>query len=629
MSVVLQGLRGHRWRTVLAAAVMTVPLMGYSDTVTQIVDNASSTDWNGNLWGDSYETPISGNDYITVSGLRSAVGTGIGAPDATTLLRFYSYSTAFEGDTLTLVGNTELLLKTTSREIAEANIILDGGDIRLAADGGGAHYTTVTGTVHVASDSWIGVNNPLGSTLTLASTLTGSAILHVGFGQEPGIVLIDADLSDFSGTLELGGGSLGGTLDFAKDCVASNTVFSLKNPSSDFVNLTNDVTFLALNYGTNSLPVGTYTAQQINEAYVGNGVQFTGTNGTLTVLTQPYAAPAPSENTNLVVQVVAAGSSDSWNGTTIWGGLSADPDKDYFSAKTYGGGQGNYVNYSTILGRVRALATDTNFNGNSLTMVDDTELLLKGESGFTNTCSNLIVEGALLRYSPNSGTSSALAGNLTVSSNSVIGIEQTGACTLTIASDIHGAGNLELRAGRSSQTLVFSGDLSDYTGDLLVSGGQTALTLDFDRDYDLPDVDLIIEESTNMVHILTLDQNIKFSTFTFGTNALPSGTSYTAEALNTFFGTQDQFVGEGSLEVYGGAVIVPTIDPVITAISVSGSEVTLYWTAEDIGSYSIDRKSALTGAEWVTIASNLPAGDFSTNVTVSGSDVEFYRITGE
>ena len=617
------------WTRALALAVLALPLAGYSTTVTQTVDNASSTDWNGMLWGVAQEMPDSGNDYITAPNLRSAVATAIGAPDATALLRFYSTSAPFYGDSLTIVGNTELLLKTTSGQVAEANIILDGGDIRLAADGGDIHYTSVTGALHVASESWIGVNNPEGSTLTLGSTVTGDAVLHVGFGQAPGIVKIAGDLSGFNGTLELGGGALGGTLDFASDCSASNAVLSLMNPSSDFVNLTNDVTFLALNYGSSSLPVGTYTAQEINEAYVGNGIQFKGTNGTLTVLTQPFASPEPPANTNIITQVAAAGSSDSWNGTIIWGGATAVESKDYFSAKTYGAGQANNVNYEAIMGRVRALATDTNFSGNSLTMVDDTELLVKGENGFTNVCSDLILEGALLRYSPNSGTTATLAGGLTVASNSVIGVEQSGTCIFTIDSSLHGSGDLSLRAGRAAQTLVFSGDLSDYTGNLLVEGGQTALTLDFDADYDLPEVDLTIEESTNMVHILNLDQAIKVGMFTFGDTFLPSGKAYTAEELNSFFETDYQFVGEGTLEVYGAPVVGPTVDPEITSISVSGTDVTLTWTDEGVGTYTIQRKSALSDSEWIDVLLNLSAGLGSTNLTSSGADQEFYRIIGE
>ena len=45
------------WKRALALAVLALPLAGYSTTVTQTVDNASSTDWNGMLWGVAQEMP--------------------------------------------------------------------------------------------------------------------------------------------------------------------------------------------------------------------------------------------------------------------------------------------------------------------------------------------------------------------------------------------------------------------------------------------------------------------------------------------------------------------------------------------------------------------------------------------
>ena len=74
---------------------------------------------------------------------------------------------------------------------------------------------------------------------------------------------------------------------------------------------------------------------------------------------------------------------------------------------------------------------------------------------------------------------------------------------------------------------------------------------------------------------------------------------------------------------------VPTVDPIINSIAVSGSIVTLSWTAEDIGTYSIQRKTDLSGETWSTVVSNLPAGDLTTNVTTSGSNEEFYQVIGE
>lgn len=635
MMKTLPAIRMRGWINTLAVAVLALPLAGYSITVTQTVNSAnSSTDWNTALWGAGPDVPTSGNDYVTAAGLGSSGTTRIGSPDVSGRVRDYVGST-FLGDSLTIVSNTEFLLKQTGNDTSTANIILDGGVIRLSA--GSSAQGTVTGTVHVAAESWVGVADLGTPILTIASTITGTNVLHVASGLGDvgsGTIRFVGDLSGFTGTLELGGGDVAGTLEFGQAYNLSNTVFSLKSGASDYINLTTNITFLALNNGTNSLPIGTYTAEEINDAYIGNGIQFIGTNGTLTVLTAPYPAPQPPPNTNIVIQVANAGSSDSWNGPTIWGAQTTVSNKDYFSSSSlYGSGQANQVNYGSILGRIRALDVDTNFNGNSLTLVDDTELLVKSVAGVTNRCDDLIIEGALIRYSPNSASSAALAGNLTVTTNSVIGIEQTGASIYTVASALHGAGDLSLRSGRTTHTLAISGDLSDYTGDLLVEGGTTTLILDLNQNYDLPDVDLVIEDHTNRVHVLQLDdQTIKLKTFTFGSNTLATGTAYTADQLDAFFGTTNRFTGAtGTLEVYESGAVIPTIAPDIESFSIAGGTVSLQWMSEVDVTYSILHKTNLADSVWTPVKTNIVAVSTNTSdaVSASGADTEFFRIIGE
>jgi len=72
----------------------------------------------------------------------------------------------------------------------------------------------------------------------------------------------------------------------------------------------------------------------------------------------------------------------------------------------------------------------------------------------------------------------------------------------------------------------------------------------------------------------------------------------------------------------------PTIAPVIQSITYSSGIVTLTWTAEDKGIYSIWRKTSLTDPGWSVVLSNLPAGNFSTNFAAGGTQ-EFYQIRGE
>ena len=220
-------------------ATLVLPLVGHATTITQTVNSASSSsDWNTALWGSGPDVPTSGNDYVTAAGLGSSGTTRIGSPDVSGRVRDYTGST-FLGDSLTIVANTEFLLKQTANQTSTANIILDGGIIRLSA--GNSAQGTVTGNVYVASESWIGVADLGTPVLTVGSTITGTNVLHVASGlgtTGSGTVRFTGDISGFNGTLELGGGDVGGTLEFGQAYNATNTTLSLRNPSADLINLT-------------------------------------------------------------------------------------------------------------------------------------------------------------------------------------------------------------------------------------------------------------------------------------------------------------------------------------------------------------------------------------------------------
>ena len=90
--------------------------------------------------------------------------------------------------------------------------------------------------------------------------------------------------------------------------------------------------------------------------------------------------------------------------------------------------------------------------------------------------------------------------------------------------------------------------------------------------------------------------------------------------------TQGGFSG---LQVVRNGFPGPTAQPVITGISVSGSDVTLSWTDEGVGTYTIQRKTGLTAGSWTDVQGGLPAGTGSTTVTTTGASQEFYQIKGE
>ncbi|MDF7807754.1 Ig-like domain-containing protein [Pontiellaceae bacterium B12219] len=100
------------------------------------------------------------------------------------------------------------------------------------------------------------------------------------------------------------------------------------------------------------------------------------------------------------------------------------------------------------------------------------------------------------------------------------------------------------------------------------------------------------------------------------------------------------FIDDGNTENNGAVQIddvrlyadlsTPTEEPVIQEFSVDGSTITLSWTSQNIGLYSLQSKSDLSDyVEWVSVLSNLPSGNLTTNLPVSGADAEFYRIISE
>lgn len=100
---------------------------------------------------------------------------------------------------------------------------------------------------------------------------------------------------------------------------------------------------------------------------------------------------------------------------------------------------------------------------------------------------------------------------------------------------------------------------------------------------------------------------------------------YIDDEANGGFDSTVWYDGIGYKYVSAGG---PEYAPVITSISVSGSTVTLSWTADDAGSYTIERKSSLTG-KWSPVETGLPAGNSIRSVPAGGGSTEFYRITAE
>lgn len=284
------------------AAAIGCALFGLTSSAlaATIVQTASDggVGWNSStLWGGS--APTAGNDYVSAGGFYALNDSHVGA-STTGRLRYVTSGSTFGGDSLKLVANTEVLVKTGGT--MTGNIILDGGIIRSSFAPNGSF--TLAGTLNVtANGGYLGVDDNGAPSVTVLSTLTGGGMLHLASGREvssganDNIVRFNGNLSAFTGTFNLGGGSFDGgvtwapaTLDFDQDYVLpSASLWMGQYNSLDSLNLDKNVTFGSFKFGANSLAAGTYNAGQLNSLF-GNGSQFVDGGGTLTIA----AVPEPS-----------------------------------------------------------------------------------------------------------------------------------------------------------------------------------------------------------------------------------------------------------------------------------------------------------------------------------------------
>lgn len=247
--------------------------------------------------------------------------------------------------------------------------------------------------------------------------------------------------------------------------------------------------------------------------------------------------------------IATSAHNDSWNNAVPWGG-AVSSGNDYVTATGLTTSSSTSLGTGTdVTGRIRD--SGTTFNGDSLTIVSGTEALLKQSDGSTSSA-NLILNGGILRLSPDAAGSATVAGAINVQSASIIGVVRNDALTLTVGSTLTGAGNLRLAAGAGSPTvatdprLIFNGNLSSYTGNMDIGGGTYRLTVRLASDYFLPSMTISMGNFAS-ADILDLSNNIAIGGFSFGANELDPG-EYTASQLNTLFGS-GRFTGSSTLTV--------------------------------------------------------------------------------
>ena len=259
-----------------------------------------------------------------------------------------------------------------------------------------------------------------------------------------------------------------------------------------------------------------------------------------------------------VVQTVnSTGSATAWNGA-IWGTPATTPTSGNGYATAAGLISPSATNLGTgtdVTGRVRAYDESPGFNGDALTLVSATELLLKG-AGTTYTA-NLVLNGGILRFSPDAGGNVTLAGTLDVASDSVLGLVQSGISTLTIGSTLTGNGVLRLAAGQNNgNSLIFDDgaglSLNGFEGTLEIGGGASAVVVGFNQPYDMSLAEVAMG-SHSTADVLALNADITVKSFTFGASVVAPGT-YSVATLNATYGSGSRFTGTGSLTVGEGDV---------------------------------------------------------------------------
>lgn len=276
-----------------ALAPLLVLPVAHAALITQTVKSDGTTaEWNDAIWGSPAVVPSNGNSYQAAAGLAAANSSKLAsAGDLTGRVRAYAGSngdSTFSGDSITLIGATELLVKNAGTY--HAAVILDGGVLRFSPNN--AASATMTGSINVASDSVLGVVQSAACTFTIASTLTGSSTLRLASGDGTNNIITFDDgagssLDGFTGTLDIGGGFSPVTVRFNQNYNVPAVDLRMGGfDTADRLDLSHDLTFRSFTFGGASLAPGTYSAGDLNLT-VGSGSQFQDTGGSLTVLEAP------------------------------------------------------------------------------------------------------------------------------------------------------------------------------------------------------------------------------------------------------------------------------------------------------------------------------------------------------
>ncbi|WP_136082199.1 hypothetical protein [Pontiella desulfatans] len=367
-----------------------------ADVVTQLVNLA---EWDeGSTWSSGI-APTNGNDYTS-----------------TLWLRVSDASSAFGGDSFTLLTGSQLQLRDSVNTFVVPNLVMDGGAVYA---GTGANITfALDGTIDVVSDSaftcWWGTQGTTGPrNLRILSEISGSGDLSTSASSASTthfVAIENTDNSGYSGdwTATRGtfifatGGSVGTgsiainagaglTIGGDWDQSAAGATLSIGDSGASEINLSNSNWKVeSMTFGGAGVPPGTYTAAELNT--FGDTVFVNG--GTIEVVT----GPAPPGDVYFVSDKV------NWTDPTAWSdGVAATNINNYYVTN-------NYL-FSPV--------SPATFPGKSLTIRGEgTQFQLKVTGSEVISVDNLTMDGGVLVAGTGNDVESKIDGEINVISDS-------------------------------------------------------------------------------------------------------------------------------------------------------------------------------------------------------------------
>ena len=226
---------------------VTASALVITQTVDQVSQNAAG--WTAAVWGDPAAVAVSGNDYVTPSGMS------LRTPDSQT-------ASTFAGDSVRISSGARLRLKNGGalNGIARANLILNGGSISYNT-ANGTSISAIGGTLNVAGNSVI--DSLAGGADTrdiwLLSSLSGTGNLSINSMANNALVLLGTNTA-YSGNWTINSGRIE---------IGTNAVNPLGSGSVSILN------------GTNSLVFNTSGDLTLNNAIGGTGFVMKRSSGSV------------------------------------------------------------------------------------------------------------------------------------------------------------------------------------------------------------------------------------------------------------------------------------------------------------------------------------------------------------